>query len=209
MRPLRHLTPVYIYNRARYLWYEWRHPDHPWFAPDAIRLLTTLLRPTDVGIEWGSGRSTAWLAKRLKHLISVESDPHWFEKVTGMLAKAGLSNVTYVRHDVDEERQPEASGYVRAIDHYADNTVDFALIDGIARKQCVAAAIPKIAPGGLLVLDNAQWFFDYPTSSPASWYGKGFRDEEWRQLTERLSRWRLIRCTSGVNDTYIWIRPNE
>jgi hypothetical protein len=64
-RPARsHRTPRYVYHRTRQLFYERAHPADPWLTPAAIGLLSTLLRPADTGVEFGSGRSTLWFAAR-------------------------------------------------------------------------------------------------------------------------------------------------
>jgi hypothetical protein len=64
-----------------------RFPDAPWLAESAVLLLDSWLKPTDVELEWGSGRSTIWLARRMKRLTSVESDKTWFEMVRVRLQK--------------------------------------------------------------------------------------------------------------------------
>jgi predicted O-methyltransferase YrrM len=53
--------------------------------------------------------------------------------------------------------------YVRQIEAWPDGSFDLVLVDGRARPGCVAAAIPKVAPGGAILLDNA----DYPRYAPA------------------------------------------
>ena len=69
------------------------------------------------------------------------------------------------------------------------------------------AVIPKIATGGLLVIDNINWFLDHPTHSPASRYKKGPASPTWARLEEQLAAWRMIWTSSGVTDTAIWIKP--
>ena len=59
-----HWTPRYLVNRTRQMLYERSHHDDPWLTPAAIRLLTGLLCPADLGAEFGSGRSTLWFAAR-------------------------------------------------------------------------------------------------------------------------------------------------
>jgi hypothetical protein len=65
-------TPRYVCNRTRQYLYERRHPDAQWLTPAAIGLLGSLLRPTDGGAEFGSGRSTIWFAERVTGLTSIE-----------------------------------------------------------------------------------------------------------------------------------------
>ena len=46
--------------------------------------------------------------------------------------------------------------YVRAIDDYPDGHFHVVSVDGRARVACLERALAKIAPGGLLILDNSQ-----------------------------------------------------
>ncbi len=89
MRKLGYLTPRYIANRIRLQIYMRRKQDKPWLTPLANALLPDLLRPTDRGIEWGSGGSTAWFAERVQQLTSVEDDPQWYQLLTDKLRGKG------------------------------------------------------------------------------------------------------------------------
>jgi predicted O-methyltransferase YrrM len=188
--------------------YERQNMDKPWLTPRAIELLSEMLLPNDTGIEWGSGRSTAWFARRLKHLISIEDNREWYDIVSKRLAEQKLTNVTYhLAPSPAEDQSARQSEYVTLCSSIADHSLGFALVDGLAREYCAEAVIPKIAPGGLLVIDNANWFFDHPTHSPGSRVGQGPRDERWAAVARTLSNWRMIWTTQGVSDTSIWIRP--
>jgi len=90
VRKLSHLTPRYVYYRLLDIWHQKRHPDHPWLTPQAIKILQSWLRPTDKGIEWGSGRSTIWFGRRVAHLLSIEHDTVWYEKTSIALSKNSL-----------------------------------------------------------------------------------------------------------------------
>src|SRR5687768_18165460 len=51
---------------------------------------------------------------------------------------------------------------------FADGSLGFALVDGAssdARGHCANAVIPKLAPCGLLVVDNVNWFIDQDRKS--------------------------------------------
>jgi len=208
MRDIGHWTPRYVVNRVAWYFYERRNMDKPWLTPRATELLTELLLPTDTGIEWGSGRSTAWFAKRLKHLTSIENNRQWYDMVTKRLAEQNLKNVTYhFAPSPPEDHGARNSQYVTLSSSIPDRSLGLALVDGVAREHCTEAIIPKIAPGGLLVIDNANWFFDHPTHSPTSRVGKGPSNEVWARTAETLSSWRLIWTTQGISDTGIWIRP--
>ena len=85
MRSFQHWTPRYIWNRLALMAYERQHPDRPWLTRAMIENLDTWLRPDDVGLEFGSGRSTIWFAQKVGHLTSVEHHPGWYAKVNDRL----------------------------------------------------------------------------------------------------------------------------
>ena len=58
MRRTDHLTLRYLYDRFCVILDEKRYPDHPWLTKQSVSLLSTMLSSQDVGVEFGSGRST-------------------------------------------------------------------------------------------------------------------------------------------------------
>jgi predicted O-methyltransferase YrrM len=207
-RSFRHWTPQYIRDRFRWYWYFHKHPDVPWLSEEANALLETLVRPSDVGVEWGSGRSTCWLARHVKHLVSVEEHRGWSEQVQNQIKQLGLSNVDFRFFEGQEMDHPETSEYVRVAETFADGSIDFALIDGgWAREQCALASIPKLKPGGLLIVDDIHYYLDRPTKAPASRYGKGHANQHWVRFLEIVSSWRMVVGAQGTKDTGFWIKP--
>ena len=89
MRSVKHLTPRYIVNRIKELIFQQQDPNAPWLTKEAVNFLSAYLKETDCGFEWGSGRSTLWFARRVKKIISVESDKAWYDKVS---SQAGSAN---------------------------------------------------------------------------------------------------------------------
>jgi hypothetical protein len=87
--------------------------------------------------------STHWYAARVAHLHSIEDDPEWFRRIAIGLPE----NVRY------ELR--EGSEYWK-LDDYSAESVDFVVVDGSARDECVRAAVPKVRRGGWLYLDNSD-----------------------------------------------------
>lgn len=47
-------------------------------------------------------------------------------------------------------------GYVAAIDEEAADSFALVIVDGRARTECVRHAMPKVKPGGLLLLDDTD-----------------------------------------------------
>jgi hypothetical protein len=117
----------------------------PWIPYGAQRAIRDVIAPDWRVVEFGSGMSTSWLARRCGFLHSIESDEKWFRLVSEHLATA--KNVRY------ECRRPEVYADLQ---EYPNGTLDFALIDGIRRAQCVTAVVPKLRSGGWLYLDNSD-----------------------------------------------------
>lgn len=46
--------------------------------------------------------------------------------------------------------------YVKSIEEYPDESFDLVLVDGRHRSFCIPHAIPKVRPGGYLMLDNSD-----------------------------------------------------
>jgi predicted O-methyltransferase YrrM len=142
----------YFAARLRVMAYQIRHPGAPWLTASAVHVLDRYLNKSMVGLEWGSGKSTIWFARRLRMLVSVEHDASWHARISRDLKRLGLSNVDYRLASA----QSTANPYVGIVTEFPDEHFDFVLVDGERRSECLEAAIPKLKPGGLLVLDNAD-----------------------------------------------------
>jgi len=206
----KHWTPRYAFFRTRQLCYERTHPDDPWLTPDAIRLLSGMLRPSDRGVEFGSGRSTVWFAERVAHLTSVEEDERYHRATADALARRGLDNVDLVLAPYDvPEHLGDRSAYVGTLARFHESSLDFALIDGAYRAYAARLAMTRIKPGGLLIVDNVDWYLPSRSRSygPAARPAAEGPDPLWRDLAPELDEWRTIWTGSGVWDTAIFVRP--
>ena len=149
-RRLSHITPRYVIDRLRVMLDERINPSHPWITAHAVSLLDQLIKPTDVGVEFGSGRSTAWFVKRLTHLTSIEHDYQWYQSVEQDLLSSGLSKNVDLLYFADE------NDYAQQARKFADHSIDFVLVDGASRDKCALWMLPKIKSGGILVIDNSN-----------------------------------------------------
>ncbi|TWT34599.1 class I SAM-dependent methyltransferase [Blastopirellula retiformator] len=124
-------------------------------------------------IEFGSGRSTRWFSTLVGRLISIEHNADWYAEVRDQLD----DNVDYrhipMSHPVTDPERPtydETPAYVAVADELADQSIDFAVVDGAYRTHCVWHLIPKIAPGGYLLLDDVgMWPSLDELAIPADW----------------------------------------
>jgi predicted O-methyltransferase YrrM len=203
-----HRTPRYVYNRTRQLRYERSHPDAPWLTPAAIGLLGPLLRPADRGAEFGSGRSTVWFASRVAALTSVEHDPRWHAIVAARLLDRGLRNVDYILAPEDQPMERGGdSAYARTALGFADESLDFALVDGHYRDYSAKFILPKLRPGGMLIIDNVNWYLPCESKAPNSRTpAAGPVTAVWTEVWQQIRDWRTIWTSSGVWDTAIFIK---
>lgn len=130
-------------------------PKKPWWVGDAIDYLEKLLRPEFVAFEWGSGGSTIWLAKRVSSVTSVEHEANWYDAVMSDLDRFEINNVNPI-YVAMEAGKHDYDNYARRILAYKDNAFDVISVDGRNRVECLKYAIPKLRPGGIMVLDNSE-----------------------------------------------------
>jgi hypothetical protein len=172
---LRH--PGLIFARARYWAWERMNPDKPWLCSSSIRFCERNLTGSMVGLEFGSGRSTAWFADKLGRLVSVEHHPGWHEQVRARLASRNLVNVDYRLVPLDHsESEPERTDYamvpryVAIADEFTDNSLDLIVVDGHYRSNCIRRCLGKLRPGGFLLVDDLNlWPTREAIPVPVDW----------------------------------------
>jgi len=203
MRKIRNLK--YYYYRLRQKLYEKKYPDHPWMTSESIKLLDQLIKPEDIGLEFGSGRSTVWFGKRCKHLTSFEHHNGWYETVIRKLDAANITNIEYFQKDLDA--LPLQSDYFNAVKTFDDDSLDFVIVDGKYRDIIAIEGSKKIKKGGLLVLDDAHRYLPNKFSIPASIGNSGNSiSANWKEFIRVTEIWRKIWTTDGVSATLILIR---
>lgn len=182
------------------------YPNRPWTTPASIIFFEKALSKDMIGLEYGSGRSTLYFAKKLKKLVSIEHHREWHKNVSNTLKNEEINNVDYLFipkkpnensfKDVDaelnkldgSESRLDFEDYYLKVKEYPDDFFDFVLIDGRVRVHCGINAISKLKSGGIFVLDNAE----RPRYAP---------------LHQALDKWPKVETTTGLTDTTIWIKP--
>jgi predicted O-methyltransferase YrrM len=201
VRSFRHWTPRYLIDRIALMAYERQNPEAPWLTATSVRILESWLRPEDRGLEWGSGRSTLWIAKRVKTLISIEHDEAWYRRVLARISEQRVENVDY-RYRSDELSYLETTKDIPAA------SLDFVLVDGIARDHCALIAIDCLRPGGLLIVDNGNWYLPCESRAPGSRRAaSGAASVLWAKFLIRTHDWRRIWTTNGVTATVLLMKP--
>jgi len=205
----RHWTPRYFHDRLLLIIYEKMHSEYPWLTQQANTLLQSWLKKTYLGLEWGSGRSTIWFARRVANLTSVEHDSCWYNNVKTKLQELKITNTQLYLFEITPKcTENQSNPYVAISDSFPNNSLDFVLVDGKFRSECALGVLQKIKPGGLLIIDNINLFLPSNSCSPNSRTEQaGSSSEKWRLLADFIARWRCIWTSNGVSDTAIWIKP--
>jgi hypothetical protein len=178
--------------------------NKPWLSPASISILQECLDRSMTGLEYGSGRSTLFFAKRVNHLICIEHHSEWFELISRELSENNIKNIDYIKIPVSvnetkkeiENRYKQAYQkdneiyveYYERVSDYPDSYFDFIIIDGRARVECSKRAIPKLKSGGIFILDNSE-------------------RKRYQPVHKMLNAWKKVNTTSGLTDTTFWFKP--
>lgn len=114
----------------------------PWWTPDAVEFVDSILTPESRVLEFGCGGSTVWLAARAAHVISVDNSEKWIEKIRPLCPYVDLRLMT----------RP----YFHVCNGFDDETFDLVIVDGRDRVECFLAAVRLVKPGGWIMLDDAS-----------------------------------------------------
>ena len=142
--------------------------DTPWWSLRAIDAVESWIRERKGHVrvfEYGTGASTAWLARRCSHVVSVEHDA-----VFASTLGPNFRGDTIELRLIEPEHAPttilagsgrrgyEDCDFSAYVDSIADGTdaYDLIVIDGRARAACLAKAVDRLAEGGLLIFDNSD-----------------------------------------------------
>lgn len=135
---------------------------YPWLSLGAIIALEGIVNKRLRVLEFGSGGSTIFWAKNCKNVKSFETNADWYQKV-----QQKVKRYRNVEIGLANEKQ-----ILRAITKEPDKHYDIVLVNPNlkeARRTLLAeAAVPKVKPGGWLVINNYGKYgmenFNYPKS---------------------------------------------
>ena len=184
--------------------------DVPWITHQAIALLETLLLPTDEGLEFGAGGSTIWFARHCAFVRSVDGFAHWHDPLAARIRDLGIENVALKLASAEElgyESAAHQDAYVNAFPELEPASQDWVLVDGEYRDRTAIRGIDLLKPGGVLIVDNANFALPLPPHSRTKWRVTKAASPIWEEVGDRLRGWRSIWTTNGVWDTAMWIKP--
>jgi hypothetical protein len=144
--------------------------DQPWIVFKAKEFLDGILKSDMTVWEYGSGSSTLYFARRVKQVYSVENDKEWFVHLNNRIEIEQMKNVHYRLIETEEANKEDLNSiyisafkkgeflknYATSINIIPDNSLDIVLIDGRARRACIAHAMSKVKQGGYLIVDNSD-----------------------------------------------------
>lgn len=131
----------------------------PWWPYDAVSWVARILPPEAQVFEYGGGGSTLWLHDRGARITVAEHHTGWYRHLTEALPSAVkvLLVPPQAAGSVTSAVEPGFfDDYVAAIDGQPEGALDLVITDGRARVDCVRRAMPKVKPGGLLLLDDTE-----------------------------------------------------
>ncbi len=130
----------------------------PWYSYPAIEYFRHLdVNGLDL-FEFGCGISSLIWSAKGANVWCVERDPEWHAAIQ---AKGEKIREIAFRESRDE--------YADAI--FAPGIAfDVVIIDGAWRNECAATALRCLKPGGVIILDNSDWY----TDASQTLRGKGF-----------------------------------
>ncbi|MCU0536480.1 MAG: class I SAM-dependent methyltransferase [Hydrococcus sp. Prado102] len=117
----------------------------PWYTYPAIEYIKQLDFSDKEVFEYGSGNSTLFWSKISKKVISIENNQKWYEKV-----------LKQVGENVNLKLVLDETSYIKEILNYEG--FDVIIIDGSCRFECTKVAISKLKAGGMIILDNSDWY---------------------------------------------------
>jgi protein-L-isoaspartate O-methyltransferase len=119
----------------------------PWLGYRAVERMGELVQPEWSVLEFGSGMSTLFFARRCRRVVSIESDPAWYRRMLEIFAELGITNV--------DLRLRDRAAYTSHPD-LPDGSFDLVVVDGIIRDRTMPVAVRKARPGGYVFMDNSD-----------------------------------------------------
>lgn len=128
----------------------------PWYCIPAIEFLDIMDFSLADVLEFGSGQSTLWWARKARSVVAVEDSEAWHGYVRAEVAQLGNVRVEFEADLGAHARYPLTLG----------RRFDVVVIDGGDRANCARTSLQVLAPGGLLIVDNSEGSWGAPGTYP-------------------------------------------
>jgi predicted O-methyltransferase YrrM len=128
----------------------------PWWPYEATTWMAEHLPGGARVFEYGGGGSTLWLEDQGAEVTVIEHHDEWAQQLAVLapntrVIKHGAGTVGKITSVVEPGFFDD---YVTCVADEPDDSFDLVIVDGRARVECVRRSMPKVKPGGLLVLDD-------------------------------------------------------
>ena len=117
----------------------------PWYTYPAIEYLSQFDYADKKIFEFGCGYSSPFWAERAAEVVSVEDNPIWF----------GRWQAEFDNPNLEIRLREEGEIYEDAILEN-DSLYDVIVVDGKRRAECCRTAVLKLAPDGMIILDDSD-----------------------------------------------------
>lgn len=139
----------------------------PWYTYPSIDFLTYRAYEDKIVLEFGGGQSTLWWAKRARHVVTLEGDEQWYEKIKHWMPENVSLYYVSMKSPADCICQVKE---ILAAEPYG--SYDVIIIDGLYRYEMIEIADGQLAETGLIICDNAEGYGFYD----------GFREREFSRV---------------------------
>jgi len=128
----------------------------PWYTYPSIDFLKYRNYDNKAVLEFGGGQSTLWWAERAKHVVTMEGDQEWYEKIKGTMP----DNVDLFYVSM-ESKETNVSQVKDLLNKKGCEQYDVIVIDGLYRFEMIDIAISYLEEDGIIVCDNAEGYGFY------------------------------------------------
>lgn len=121
----------------------------PWYTYPCIEFLQNKSFVNKSVLEFGSGQSTLYWAKRANNVIAFEANKEWYDRIkNNMPSNVDLYKVT------NETKEKCLNQITSKLENY--DLFDAIVIDGLFRESLIPISINRLKTGGIIIFDNAQ-----------------------------------------------------
>jgi hypothetical protein len=150
-------VPTYVHDRKGVP----LESRRPWWNYHATAYVERMLPDRARVFEFGSGGSTLWFVDHGAEITSLEHSSDWAALVQEACPGLDLISVESdqtgtVRSVGEPSERRYFDAYLDVMSAQPDETFDLVAVDGRCRCEAGIISMPKIKPGGMLLLDDSQ-----------------------------------------------------
>lgn len=133
--------------------YDCENKPVPWYTYPMIEFLKDRLKKNMNVFEYGSGFSTLFYSERVKHVVSIEHDYGWYQKIQEV--RPENVELQHIKLDKIGNGGGYTKEYSKAVLKYHEE-FDVICIDGRDRNRCAKNSIPALKRDGVIIFDDTD-----------------------------------------------------